>query len=294
MTKAESITTRVGRATHIRAALGAMLIASALSMGAAGYAQTAVDAVPAVEEANNALWSDPDAETVARARQVLEAAAAGGDSEARYRLGQHLLNGWVLERDTEQGLAWLDRAAKAGHAAAQAELGQVYLWGKLVPADPDRAEELLAAAADKGDVTAQRVLGEQLVGGWTLPRDVVRGQSLLAQAIAQGDAAAHVALGKLLMYGTGLDMDKAQALAHFEAAAEGGNGHGLAVYGEDLMWKFTAPEDAEAMLVRAGEMGASEAWVALAHGAMYGYLGGGSVSRAKFAGYAAKARGGRG
>jgi len=37
-------------------------------------------------------------------------------------------------------------------------------------------------------------------------------------------------------------------------------------------------------------MGVSRAWATLAEGAMYGYLGGGRVSRAKFEGYAARGR----
>ncbi len=285
--KGGSVTLATSSAMFRRA--GAVLAVSALCFGAvSGVAQS--QPTPEVSEAEGQLWTNPKPDDLSRARQVLETAALAGQVDAQRLLGQHLLHGWVLEQDVEEGLMWLEKAIAAGNADAESELGQSLLWGQDVPQDLRRAAELLASAADKGQVAAQRVLGEQLIGGWTMARDPERGLTLLQQAIAAGDAEAHVALGKLQLYGTGIKTDRKQALAHFEAAAEAGNGHGLAVYGEYWMWRFSSPAKAEAMLVRAANMGATEAWVTLAHGAMYGYLGGGRKSRAKFNGYAAKAR----
>ncbi|MDU8925954.1 tetratricopeptide repeat protein [Alisedimentitalea sp. MJ-SS2] len=265
--------------------------AFALSLAASpGLAQSASTDASGIAEASNVLWADVDADAKARARQELENAAVAGDAQAQLVLGQHLLNGWVLERDAKQGLALLEKSAAAGTAAAQAELGQAYLFGTHVAADHGRALQLLDAAAGQGDLGALRLLGEQLVGGWTLPRDTKRGTAFLEQAVGKGDAKAQVTLGKLLLHGVGIEEDRARALTLFEAAAEAGNAKGLVVFGEDIMWKMRDPARAEAMLVRAGEMGADEAWSILANGAMYGYLGGGRVSRAKFDGYAEKAR----
>lgn len=78
--------------------------------------------------------------------------------------------------------------------------------------------------------------------------------------------------------------------ALFETAAEAGDARGIYQYGMMLMWSQRDPDAAEAMLVRAGEMGQSQAWATLAEGAMYGYLGNGRTSRAKFPTYATRAR----
>ena len=90
-----------------------------------------------------------------------------------------------------------------------------------------------------------RTLGEELILGGTLPRDTVRGRALLEQTIAAGDIQADVVLGKLLLYGLGLEQDREKALELFEEAAEAGNGHGLAAYGDELMWRFNNPVRAE-------------------------------------------------
>ena len=279
----------VRRSTSLGSLGAVLLVLSLVFMGSSADAQSDAEISARTKDAEAALWSNSRAEKL-QARQELEQAAQDGDVEAQRILGQHLLNGWVLDQDVEQGLAWLERAAKSGNAAAQSELGQAYLWGRVVAQDQARAAQLLEAAAAKGDAAALVVLGEQLVAGWTFPREVERGLAMLEQVIEGGDDKAQIALGKLLLHGTGLSTDTDRAKALFEAAAEAGNGHGLAEYGEYLMWQFTSPAAAEVMLERAAELGATEAWVTLAHGAMYGYLGGGAVSRAKFEGYAEKAR----
>ncbi|MBW6418516.1 SEL1-like repeat protein [Celeribacter sp. PS-C1] len=242
-----------------------------------------------VKEAQTVLWSEPDSDQIVQLQADLGAAAEAGDVAAQHLLGQHLLNGWVLPKDAARGLSLLQKAAEAGHVGALTDLGQAYLWGTALPADPDVAVPYLERAAANGGTEAQRILGEQMIGGWVLPRDVEGGQAYLDQAIEAGDVEARIALGKLQLYGIGVPTDEAAALAQFEAAAETGNGQGLAVYGEHLMWKLSDPPRAEAMLQRAAALGATEAWVSLSKGAMYGYLGGGSVSRAKFDGYAEKA-----
>ncbi len=245
---------------------------------------------PAVlKQADILLWKQPGPTARLQARGVLEIAAADGNPEAQLILGRHLLHGWILERNVARGIALLEQAVAAGHAGAQVELGQAVLSGNGMDADPERAQALLEQAVSQGNRDAMRVLGKQLVGGWELTRDVERGRVLLDKAIAEGDEKARVALGELMLYGVGLEQDRARALELFEAAAENGNGEGLAIYGEDLMWSLRDWSRAEAMLTRAAELGATEAWVTLAHGAMYGYLGGGRRSRAKFDGFAEKA-----
>jgi len=253
-------------------------------------AQTANSSAPDIARTEAALWGAGGVEDVGKARAVLEAAAISGDPDAQYHLCRHLVNGWVIEQDKSRGFSLLEAAAAAKNTAALVALGEEYLWGINVPADPARAVGYLETASGLGDLSAKRILGEQYVSGDLLARDVDRGTDLLQDAIGAGDVEAEIALGKLYLNGIGVMRDQGKALDLFEAAAKAGNGHGLAAYDDALMWAQGDPAQAEAILNRAGEMKATEAWVSLAHGAMYGYLGGGRVSRAKFNGYAEKAR----
>lgn len=263
----------------------------AICAGVAGaQTQTQLPSASDITQAEAMLWGAVSVEDINEARALLETAAMAGDPNAQYHLGRHLLNGWVIAQDKPKGLQLLEASAAANNSAALLTLGEEYLWGINLPTDTTRAVGFLETASALGDVSAKRILGEQLISGDVLQRDVDRGMALLQDAISAGDVDSHVALGKLYLIGIGVTRDEGKALMLFEAAAQAGNGHGLAAFGDALMWSERDPARAEAILNRAGELKASEAWVSLAHGAMYGYLGGGRVSRAKFEGYAEKAR----
>ncbi|AQS47770.1 hypothetical protein BMG03_08110 [Thioclava nitratireducens] len=192
--------------------------------------------------------------------------------------------------DPETGLAMLERAASEGNAQAARMAGELLLWGGPVPTDRARAMELLSQAADAGDAGAARVLGEQLLGGWVLPRDTDRGRALLEAQVKSGNRDAAIKLGEAYLYGIGVPRNREKARDLFETATEAGDATGLWKFGEEMMWSQRDPAAAETMLQRAGAAGIGSAYATLAEGAMYGYLGSGKVSRAKFDGYAKAAR----
>lgn len=195
-----------------------------------------------------------------------------------------------VKPDPQAGLSMLEDAAAQGDPEAALAAGDLLLWGGPVAADRDRAVGYLEQAVEAGSWDAHRLLGKQLIGGWALPRDTARGVDLLETQIAKGDAKAALILGEAYLYGTGLPRDYAKARDLFETAAEAGDATGLWKYGETLMWSQRDPKTAQAFLERAGAAGVDGAYATLAEGAMYGYLGGGKVSRAKFDGYAKAAR----
>ncbi|MCA0045097.1 sel1 repeat family protein [Celeribacter sp. ASW11-22] len=194
------------------------------------------------------------------------------------------------EIDVARGLALLKQAADRGDAEAQRELGSALLWGRVAAADPVQARAWLEKAIEGGDASAQRILGEQLVAGWALPRETETGLALLEAGVEAENVGAMTSLSTLYLYGTGVPRNVNRALDLAELAAEAGDGTALWKVGEMWMWSERGATTAEAMLNRAGELGEARAYATLAEGAMYGYLGGGKVSRAKYKGYAEKAR----
>lgn len=221
-------------------------------------------------------------------KRLLEQAVTGGDIAAKASLGKLLIDGTYLEGEPDRGFDLLEEAAAAGNTQALTSLGIARLWGLDIEADPVEARSLLEAAALNGGVEASRVLGEGLIGGWVFDRDVEAGLPMLEQAVDAGDTKAKIALGSFLLYGDFLDRDLGRATALFEDAAKDGNGEGLENLGAFLMWNEGNARAGETYLRRAGEMGRGSAWVTLAEGAMYGYLGAGS--RRKFDEFAESAR----
>lgn len=242
-----------------------------------------------IEQAEKLIWGSDGQLDPENGKLILEKAAAEGDWVAKRVLGLHLIFGWVLNQDVAAGMKMLDEAADAGDAAAQTALASIYLWGLAGETNLEAARKNLEGASKLGDPEAMRILGEQLVLGEKFEQDLDVGLSYLKQGISLNDPKSAVTLGELYLFGRGVPRDRSKAREAVETAATLGDGHGLVKYGEDTMWREINATAAEKMLLRAADMGATEAYAILAEGAMYGYLGGGSVSRRKYAGYAEKA-----
>ena len=175
-----------------------------------------------------------------------------------------------------------------GIAAAVALLQAPFAMAETV-IQPSGAAQV--AQGEKSDPEALQKAGEALVyASDPALRNVAGGMALLEKSAAAGNVKAMLTLGSLYLYGGVTTRNQARALEYFEQAAAAGDGSGLTQYGMMLMWGEADWPRAQQILTRAGEMGDARAWATLAEGAMYGYLGGGQFSRAKFDGYAARAR----
>jgi len=276
----------------IVAMLGASVCAADTISSQPSVEATAVQPAAALSDQGLALIYGVNGQKadVAAGISLLEQAAAQGDLRATAALGRMLVEGYYVTAEPARGVALLESAAAAGDLGAKAALGEALLWGRAVPADPTRARALLEEAIAGGDAGARALLGEQLMGGWVMPRDTEAGRALLGAGVAAGEPRAETALSGLLLYGIGVEKDPVRARVLAEAAAAQGKPKALRQVGEMLMWSQRDAAGAEALLRRAGEMGDGDAWAILAEGAMYGYLGGGSASRAKFDGFATLAR----
>jgi uncharacterized protein len=120
--------------------------------------------------------------------------------------------------------------------------------------------------------------------------ETAQGIALLEQAADAGSVDALLQLGSLNLYGQLIPRDWDKSKGYFERAAAAGNWSGMAEYGAMLMWTERDWRTGQKLMIEAAENGVTSAWVTLASGAMYGYLGGGQHSRAKFDGFAERAR----
>lgn len=230
--------------------------------------------------------AEPD---VVRGLAVMRQAADGGDVRAKAAVGKILLEGYYVPAAPAEGRRMLQEAVQSGNSSAMATLGLAGLWGLYGETrNPNAARSLLEQAAAQNEGDALWILGEQLIVGEIYEAEPERGLDLIERAIKAENPRAKIALGGLLLDGIYLPRDSERARTLFEAAAKQGDGQGLERLGAHLMWNRISYRRGEDYLRRAGELGRSTAWTSLAEGAMYAYLG--KRSRAKFNGYAAKAR----
>jgi TPR repeat protein len=97
--------------------------------------------------------------------ECFKKAAAMGDAEAQFLIGQHLAAGKGAAQDLSEAVEWWHRAALQGYAQAQCALAGACLRGKGTPTDFQQAFGWFQKAAEQGDVKAQWNLGAMYASG---------------------------------------------------------------------------------------------------------------------------------
>lgn len=154
-----------------RKPLIALLIASAgVILSPAGALADTKDGVDA--------WTRGDFPGAVREWQ---AAAAKGDADALYNLGEAYRVGKGVPRDLAKAEEYFGRAAAQGHLLASDTYG-VLLFQR---GERQRALPFIRAAADRGDPRAQYLLGIAHFNGDLVPKDWVRAYALVSLARQQ-------------------------------------------------------------------------------------------------------------
>lgn len=179
----------------------------------------------------------------ARARQLFEAAAAGGDPLARYRLATLLrLGEGTFPKDPARAQAlaassWSEvaRRAGAGDAYAQYLAGMGRLLGVGTAVDNAAARGWFQKAAAGGQSFAMHNLGWMAGQGLGGAKDEAGEVAWYRQAAALGNASSMYDLGIHYLYGRGVATDVRQGERWLAAAADRGHAGAAAVLGGALL-----------------------------------------------------------
>jgi TPR repeat protein len=159
----------------------------------------------------------------ALAAHYFELAAGQGLAIAKLDLGALLLEGNGVDADPERAVTLFEEAAQAGNAQAMFNLGFLHMTGRAVEPDDTAAFQWFVEAEAAGYAPAASHLASYYVDGTVLeedPQEAIRLATIGAEA---GDAYGHYLLGYFAEYGIGGDIDTAQAIGHYQAAAELGS-----------------------------------------------------------------------
>lgn len=129
-----------------------------------------------------------------KAVQLFQAAAAEGDSAAKYNLGAMYLRGDVVTKSQEEALQYLEEASAAGEGSASWQLGDI----KLAERDYLAARRYTELSVDQGAYVALKELA-------AMCRDGVGGEVSLVRSLG--------CYLKLLNIGDGDGMHEAHQLA---------------------------------------------------------------------------------
>ncbi len=143
----------------------------------------------------------------------LQAAAAAGDSNAQFELGNRFLYGTGVVADELEAARWFRLAAEQNNNNAQYNLAVMYMQGTGVLADLNEALRWFQRAADLGDAPAQFTLGTLFANGRVVPQNPVQAHKWFTLAASSGHraAAANLVLYQEMM--SEADILEAQRLA---------------------------------------------------------------------------------
>jgi uncharacterized protein len=159
--------------------------------------------------------------------ELVRGAAQRGVHQAQLILGQMLLDGRLLERNTQQALYWFERAAKGGNLMAVNMVGRCFDQGWGVVCNKVLAERWFRTAAERGldwgmyNLATLLALGE---GG--VCQDRVAAFYWLRQAVELGHVKSINILGGFYEDGWVVRKDREVARAHYRQAALGGDFRG--------------------------------------------------------------------
>lgn len=156
-----------------------------------------------------------------RGMAILQKAAEAGSSIAHFSMAAHYLS--AEKPDMLVGYGHLLSAANGNLVEAQNEIGLLYLSGKLGVADGPAGISWLTRAAQNGNAAAQNNLAAIYENGIPgVPRNIENAGQLYTLAANQGHAPATLALARMLNEGVGTAPDPIKAWALASLAAERG------------------------------------------------------------------------
>jgi TPR repeat protein len=196
----------------------------------------------------------------------LEATAADGAPEPQFLLGHAFIEGVLVPKNVEKGLALYRQAAEQNFRVAQTALGDRYFAGNVVARDYAEAFKWYSKAAAQGSPAAQSNLGVIYLGGHGQRRDPTLAAQWLTKAADQGNAIAQRLLAGLYAAGTGVATNDDEAMKWYTRAAEGGDSAAQVELGFRYTQGRGVPmDDAEAVkwLLRAAVQGNADAFMFL-------------------------------
>jgi uncharacterized protein len=187
----------------------------------------------------------------------LQSAAAGGDADAQYALGdayyfgtgvsidanaarkwyaraeKHghaaarfsaaLINGNTHPKDAKLALASIQRDAELGSAIAQWKVGMAHSTGTGVRRSETKALEWFTKAAEQHLADAEYSMGYAYQEGLGVARNYAVAVTWMRRAAEQGAALAQFSLGHKYEYGRGVPQDYAEAAKWYRLAADQGD-----------------------------------------------------------------------
>lgn len=180
-----------------------------------------------------ALYADRVGDGIApeQAIETLEAALAGGNSEAAKLLGDIYVCGRIVPRSIERALFYYRRSAGGGNGSAYEVMGDIFREGRMVEPNVAYAIDLYDLGAREGDANCRRKsteLHEERERYYEMARATERSSPAdafenYALSTSMGYLPAHRELARCFEMGIGTKKDRRAAFTWYKIAVEAGD-----------------------------------------------------------------------
>ncbi len=167
------------------------------------------------------------------ARKELAGPAEEADAQAMVTMGEMLMRGLGGARDELKARDFIIKSQAAGNVRAAYVLGTLHMNGNLVARDLEKGVALVRQAADQGEAAAQNAVGVWLANGTNgYPKDEVNALAWFKLAADQQYAAAMQSIGGFTELGlAGIAQDNLVALDWYKKSGELGHTGGMTAAG---------------------------------------------------------------
>lgn len=168
-----------------------------------------------------------------KAQAFWEQAAAQGNAEAQFNLGELLYKGSTKARfktDSQAALHWYEQAAAQGHGESCYQLGVLYEKGRGIHHDFHQAFKWYEQAALQGIKESQFALATMYERGRGVRQDEQQALNWYTKAAEQGHAEALFKLGAIWQRGRWVEKDLPKAQEFYGQACDNGLQQGCDAY----------------------------------------------------------------
>ena len=138
------------------------------------------------EEGDRYLYGRGVPRDYAKAREMLEKAAAGGNGASMNALGRLYRDGLGGRRDYGKAREWFERGSTVADSHSMINYADLYREGLGVQRDYDKAREWSEKAIAAGNAGGTNMLGLLYESGQGVPKDLVKARELFEKAAAAG------------------------------------------------------------------------------------------------------------
>lgn len=144
-----------------------------------------------------------------------------GDLEAAYLLGIMYLNGFGVNTDAAEAVAYIRLAAENQHEVAQLAIANLILLGSGgLSKNYEEAFNWALRSAEQGYLPAYNRLGSMYMRGLGTDKDVAKGLEYYTKAAEAGDVGALYQLGECYFLDKEVAQDYVRALSYWQKAAD--------------------------------------------------------------------------